>query len=48
MWVCNECGEEFGFPKWDMVEVEKYQSFTEVPYCPFCSSFDIEEIMEDE
>ena len=40
MWICEDCGYE-GHPKWAQQEVERLQSFVEIPYCPKCGSFGI-------
>lgn len=45
-WVCLDCGEDFAWPKWAQQEAESLQSFVEIPYCPFCESFAIKELLE--
>jgi len=40
-WFCEDCEKYFVFPKWAQHEVEEMQSFVEVPYCPFCGSYNV-------
>ena len=46
-WICNDCGEEF-----DESEIEYRKEDDELKYsdeygcCPFCKSFEIEELEE--
>lgn len=48
IWICNECGEIF-----DEKEIEWKKEDDELKYsvelgsCPFCESFDIEELEEE-
>ena len=44
MWVCENCDWEGSWPKWAQQEVEKLHSFIEVPYCPKCGSYQVEEV----
>jgi len=41
MWICEDCDWEGGWPEWAQQEVEKLQSFIEVPYCPECGSYNV-------
>jgi len=41
MWICEDCEWEGGWPEWSQQEVEKLQSFIEVPYCPKCGSYHV-------
>ena len=44
MWVCEDCDWEGPRPNWAQKEVEKYQSFIEVPFCPRCKSYSVVEV----
>ena len=48
MWICNDCDREFTWPNWVQREEEKYNSFVEIPICPFCNSYDVEEYDEED